>query len=102
VQKICLGKEMMQMGQEISQAGWNLDSSYSRLPQKLFAVVKPTPVRSPEMVVINKNLAGHLGLNADFLVKPDGIAVLVGNKMPEGAVTIAQAYAGHHLLRHII
>jgi serine/tyrosine/threonine adenylyltransferase len=34
-------------------------------------------------------------LNAEGLQSEDGVAVLAGNRIPEGAVPLAQAYAGH-------
>lgn len=73
-------------------AGWNLDHSYARLPQALFARIEPTPVREPKMVVLNRPLAEFLGLDADALNDP---AVFAGNTLPPGADPLAQAYAGH-------
>lgn len=40
-------------------------------------------------------MAESLGLNHQALEKNDGIAVLAGNKIPEGSIPISQAYAGH-------
>ena len=40
-------------------------------------------------------LATSLGLNVQALQSEDGVAVLAGNKIPEGALPLAQAYAGH-------
>ncbi|MDP8910278.1 MAG: YdiU family protein, partial [Chloroflexota bacterium] len=40
-------------------------------------------------------LATELGVDADALRAPDGVAVLAGNATPEGASPVAQAYAGH-------
>jgi len=37
----------------------------------------------------------HLGLDPEALASPDGVAMLAGNRLPEGAEPIAQAYAGH-------
>ena len=45
--------------------------------------------------MLNEELAAELGLDADALRAPDGVAVLVGNAVPEGATPVAQAYAGH-------
>ncbi|MFC4600925.1 protein adenylyltransferase SelO [Cohnella hongkongensis] len=76
-------------------AGWNFDNSYSRLPEMLFTRMNPAPVRSPELVVLNGPLAESLGLNADALRGGDAAAVFAGNRVPEGASPLAQAYAGH-------
>ncbi|WP_153126652.1 protein adenylyltransferase SelO [Peribacillus tepidiphilus] len=83
------------MAKEIIEAGWNFDNSYARLPKTLFTSHNPTPVRSPKLVKINDSLATSLGLNVEALKIEEGIAVLAGNRIPEGASPLAQAYAGH-------
>jgi uncharacterized protein YdiU (UPF0061 family) len=45
--------------------------------------------------MLNADLAEELGVDADALRAPDGVAVLAGNVVPEGASPVAQAYAGH-------
>ncbi|MCS7460553.1 YdiU family protein [Paenibacillus doosanensis] len=76
-------------------AGWNFDNSYARLPQTFFTLLAPTPVRSPELLALNRALAAELGLDAEALRSEEGAAVLAGNTIPEGAEPLAQAYAGH-------
>ncbi|MEM6109894.1 YdiU family protein [Mycobacterium sp. 050272] len=49
----------------------------------------------PRQLVLNESLATGLGLDASWLVGPDGLRFLVGNLLPPGAVPVAQAYAGH-------
>ncbi|MCV7197400.1 protein adenylyltransferase SelO [Mycobacterium angelicum] len=49
----------------------------------------------PELLVLNEPLAAELGLDADWLRSRDGVGFLVGNRVPTGAVPVAQAYAGH-------
>ena len=49
----------------------------------------------PRLLVLNQPLAEELGLDADRLRSPDGVRLLVGNLVPEGAAPVAQAYAGH-------
>ncbi|MFG6494780.1 YdiU family protein [Fictibacillus sp. UD] len=75
--------------------GWNLDNSYARLPEKFFSTINTNPVRSPKLVVLNEILAESLGLDIEALQNEENIAVFVGNKLPEGASSLAQAYAGH-------
>lgn len=77
------------------KTGWNLDNSYARLPKPLFSSVKPTPVSSPKMIILNDSLATSLGFNVQELQSEDGVEVFAGNRIPEGAVPIAEAYAGH-------
>ncbi|ANE47898.1 hypothetical protein SY83_18170 [Paenibacillus swuensis] len=79
----------------ISETGWNFDNSYARLPQSLFTLCNPTSVRSPKLIILNESLAAALGLQVQSLRSPDGEASLVGNQIPDGALPLAQAYAGH-------
>ncbi|CAM4416131.1 protein adenylyltransferase SelO [Palleronia rufa] len=71
------------------------DNSYTRLPDRLFAAQRPTPVRAPRLLALNRPLAAALGLDPDALAAPDGVAALAGNEVPAGATPISQAYAGH-------
>lgn len=43
---------------------WNFDNSYARLPKSFFTNINPTPVSSPEIIILNSSLASNLGLNA--------------------------------------
>lgn len=79
----------------ILEAGWNFDNSYARLPETFFSGLEPTPVRSPKLIVLNDRLAEALGLNAQALRSGESVAVFAGNRIPEGASPLAQAYAGH-------
>lgn len=74
---------------------WKFDNSYIHLPEKLFSEQKPTPVRNPKLEVINYSLAKSLGLDPMKLKSIEAIEVFAGNRLPEGALPIAQAYAGH-------
>ncbi|MDN5860959.1 MAG: YdiU family protein [Pseudonocardia sp.] len=49
-------------------------------------------VADPELLVLNDELAGELGLDAAALRSPAGRALLVGDGVPD---TVAMAYAGH-------
>ena len=71
------------------------DNSYARLPARLFACIDPTPVAAPHLVRLNGSLAASLGLDPEELAGPEGVEVLAGNRIPEGASPIALAYAGH-------
>ncbi len=78
-----------------NKAGWKLENSYAKLPETLYTRLNPRPVSSPQLVVLNKALAEALGINPEALESEEGIEVLAGNRIPEGAEPIAQAYAGH-------
>ena len=71
------------------------DNSYARLPERFFRPLAPTPVRAPALIKVNAGLAAELGLDADWLESPEGVAMLAGNHVPQGAAPLAQAYAGH-------
>ena len=71
------------------------DNTYSALPEGFFARVAPTPVVAPRLVKLNRNLAVQLGLDPDRLASSEGVEILAGRRVPEGAAPIAMAYAGH-------
>ena len=52
-------------------------------------------VPEPRLLAFNAPLAGELGLDPSWLQGPDGLRFLVGNRVPDGAAPVAQAYAGH-------
>ncbi|OBI01698.1 protein adenylyltransferase SelO [Mycobacterium scrofulaceum] len=53
------------------------------------------PPAEPRLLVLNERLAAELDLDAAWLQSPDGLRFLVGDLLPDGAVPVAQAYAGH-------
>lgn len=67
------------------------DNSYARMPQGFYARVDPTPVTAPRLLARNGALADRLGMDRDALT----VEMLAGNAIPDGAVPLAQAYAGH-------
>src|SRR5215471_12385857 len=70
-------------------------NSYAALPANFFARVAPTPVEKPRLIKLNRPLARHLGLDPDQLATPEGVEILAGKALPDGAEPIAMAYAGH-------
>ncbi|EPY2271710.1 protein adenylyltransferase SelO [Clostridium sporogenes] len=79
----------------IIETGFNLENSYASLPKIFFTRQSPSYVPSPKLAVLNYPLITSLGLNAQVLQSADGVDILAGNKTPERAIPIAQAYAGH-------
>ncbi len=71
------------------------DNTYAKLPDRFYAVQKPTPVKGPGLIRSNHGLAKLLGIDPVWLESADGVAVLAGNVVPDGAAPISQAYAGH-------
>lgn len=76
-------------------AGWRFDHSYAELPEMFYSRLDPAPASAPRLVVFNEALAISLGLDAQALNGADGAEVFAGNRLPEGARPLAQAYAGH-------
>jgi serine/tyrosine/threonine adenylyltransferase len=71
------------------------ENTYAALPDGFFARVAPTPVAAPRLIKLNRPLAVHLGLDPDRLASPEGVEILAGKRVPDGADPIAMAYAGH-------
>ena len=74
---------------------FGFDNTYARLPEYFYARLNPTPVTTPRLVKVNVALALELGLGADALTSEQGVEVLAGNRVAEGAEPVALAYAGH-------
>jgi uncharacterized protein YdiU (UPF0061 family) len=77
------------------QMKFPFDNSYSRMPDSFYQRVEPSPVSSPELIEVNRDLAAVLGIDLDWLESSNGLDVLSGNRFPEGSDPIAMAYAGH-------
>jgi uncharacterized protein YdiU (UPF0061 family) len=56
---------------------------------------KAEQVPDPRLLVLNEPLAAELGFDPSFLESPEGVSLLVGNAVPDGATPVAQAYSGH-------
>ena len=79
----------------LSDSGWNLQSSYTQISDKLFSELKPDAVTNPSTVIINNELAEKLGLNLKGISEEDLSNLFSGNSLPHGSKPFAQAYAGH-------
>lgn len=71
------------------------DNSYARLGEEFSARLSPTAVSDPQLIIVNDELANHLGIDADQLRSDAGINILAGNETAEGSEPLAMAYAGH-------
>jgi uncharacterized protein YdiU (UPF0061 family) len=72
-----------------------LENTYARDLTGLYEPWRAAPASAPRLLALNEELARELGADPDALREPDGVAVLAGNAVPEGATPIAMAYAGH-------
>jgi len=76
-------------------AGWVWEFTYSQLPELFFQRIEPKPVKEPRTLIFNHRLAVELGLDPEVMSAPAYACFFTGNRLPEGARPIAQAYAGH-------
>jgi serine/tyrosine/threonine adenylyltransferase len=72
-----------------------LDHSYARDLPQLSVPWTAASGSTPALLMLNDELATELGLDVGALREPAGVALLVGNMVPEEARPVAQAYAGH-------
>jgi len=70
---------------------WNLEHTYTSLPQIFYKKQKPEGCPHPRMVIYNQNLARDLGLEADMPCEK----IFTGLVLPPDAKPICQAYAGY-------
>ena len=75
--------------------GWHFDNTYSKLPNSFKENIRPVPVKKPELILLNKDLAKELDLNFSNLNKKEISELFSGNSLPKNSNSIAQAYAGH-------
>lgn len=69
------------------------DNSYANLPDAFYTRLNPTPVKDPQLLAFNTDLAKVLNINASDL--SDAAQIFSGNQIPDGATPLAQLYAGH-------
>ncbi|MEI7446297.1 MAG: YdiU family protein, partial [Burkholderiales bacterium] len=74
---------------------FRFDNTYARELDGFSVSWRPAAVRAPQLLFVNAPLARELGLDPDTLGGEAGAAVFAGNRVPDGAEPIAQAYAGH-------
>ena len=46
-----------------NKIGWRFDNTYSKLPGNMLTKLAPTPVKAPELVIVNYSLSKDLGLD---------------------------------------
>lgn len=74
---------------------FSFDNSFVRELAGLYVPWQAERAPAPRLLALNVGLAAELGVDAEALRTVAGVAVLVGNEVPEGASPVAQAYAGH-------
>lgn len=71
------------------------EHSYSELDTEFFRICQPTPVAAPKFLAFNHALAANLNFPTKLCATELGAQVLSGNRVPEWAHPLAQAYSGH-------
>ena len=71
------------------------DNSYARLPENFYKKVLPKSPPKPTLIRVNTELASLMGIGVDWLHSSEGLAMLSGQKLPQGSNPLAMAYAGH-------
>ena len=71
------------------------DNTFVRELDGLFVPWQAATASAPELLALDEQVASDLGVAIEWLRSPDGVAVLVGNMVPDGAEPVAMAYAGH-------
>jgi uncharacterized protein YdiU (UPF0061 family) len=83
------------LGADRMPARYRFNNTYAGLPDRFYERLDPTPVAAPRLIRVNVALAERLGLDADALASPESVLELAGNRVPDGAMPLAAAYAGH-------
>jgi uncharacterized protein YdiU (UPF0061 family) len=86
---------MMHVPDNSGAARFAFDNTYARELDGFYVTSKAAQVARPRLVKLNHELAEELGLDAGALDSEEGARIFAGNEIPEGAVPLAQAYAGH-------
>ncbi len=69
------------------------ETSYTTLPKIFFKPVHPTPVKKPNLILWNEDLANELGITE--VSDSEKADIFSGNSIVLDSTPIAQAYAGH-------
>jgi uncharacterized protein YdiU (UPF0061 family) len=72
-----------------------LDSRFARAVPEMALPWQADEAPDPRLLALDEPLAVELGLDPAWLRSPEGLRLLVGTAVPDGATPVAQAYAGH-------
>ena len=84
---------MTNLNIDIDKAGWSFDRTYAKLPNDFLVKQAPIPVKSPELIILNKSLSKNLNLDFTNIAEENLSQLFSGNLLPAGSYSIAQAYA---------
>jgi serine/tyrosine/threonine adenylyltransferase len=86
---------MTDLSDSSHRARFAFDNTYARELEGFYVAWKAAPAAKPSIVKLNRQLAEELRLDPTVLDSEEGAGILSGNEVPEGAMPLAQAYAGH-------
>jgi protein adenylyltransferase len=72
-----------------------LEGHFARELPEMALAWQAEPAPDPRLLVLNEPLATELRLDPAWLRTAEGLRLLVGNALPDGATPVAQAYSGH-------
>jgi uncharacterized protein YdiU (UPF0061 family) len=72
-----------------------LDDLFARELPELAVRWQAEAAPEPRLLALNEPLAAQLGIDPGWLRGGEGLRFLTGNLVPDGAVPVAQGYAGH-------
>lgn len=78
-----------------AQSTVSLDGQFARELPELATPWQAEPAPDPRLVVLNEPLAAQLGFDPASLRNAEGLGLLIGTALPDGATPVAQGYAGH-------
>ncbi|MGI9350401.1 MAG: protein adenylyltransferase SelO [Rhizobiaceae bacterium] len=77
------------------QSGFKFDNTFARSLEGFYVPIEGHKAPSPDLIILNEELARELELDIGFLRSEEAVNVLSGKQTPEGSSPLAQAYAGH-------
>jgi uncharacterized protein YdiU (UPF0061 family) len=86
---------MKRVASNPAAARFAFENTYARELEGFYVPWKAAQVARPRLVMFNRELAEELGLDANALDSEEGARIFAGNETPDGALPLAQAYAGH-------
>lgn len=71
------------------------DNTYKKLPENFYEESSPAPVKKPQLLKLNRNLAKELGIEIEEKSEENWAKIFSGQTLLPGSEPIALAYSGH-------
>lgn len=75
--------------------GLAFDTSYARLPERFFSMMKPVVAKKPQLLFLNDALGQELGLDVGQLDREFAARIFTGAEKPNNNGLLAMTYSGH-------